>query len=216
MAFTLGLGRSASDFELPGTDGSGRGVIDFSLDTPGLTELTIAFRDEQMGLAGLVSMAQQLSDVTIAAVLGNLERQDIRPACRKGCHAACCHHLLVSLSVPEAFAVIEKTALLPPGQGDQIVDVCRKAAERIHDQLGCIPQLKRYANDSSADRHSLLDWYMGLDVSCPFLKDNCCSIYRHRPITCRECLVISPAHAADAMTTARSARFICLFVSPMC
>lgn len=35
--------------------------------------------------------------------------------------------------------------------------------------------------------------YFRAGVACPFLEDESCSIYEHRPLSCREYLVSSPA-----------------------
>jgi len=44
-----------------------------------------------------------------------------------------------------------------------------------------------------ADWHQLGLDYFRLGIACPFLEDESCSIHPHRPASCREYLVTSPA-----------------------
>ncbi len=61
------------------------------------------------------------------------------------------------------------------------------AAKRImrnlppNEGLACLSNL-----NNTAELKNLSDWYAGLYLTCPFLRNNKCSIYMQRPFVCRE------------------------------
>jgi hypothetical protein len=57
---------------------------------------------------------------------------------------------------------------------------------------GILEQIKSIGSLTEADRQPLGMKYFGLGIACPFLEDESCSIYEHRPMRCREYLVTSP------------------------
>jgi Fe-S-cluster containining protein len=56
----------------------------------------------------------------------------------------------------------------------------------------------------SSEMKALADWYTSLKITCPFLRDGLCIIYKQRPLVCREHFVTGSAqdcrrNAGDAM-----------------
>lgn len=148
----------------------------------------IGFRSGSTELSEIVPVARQLSDVTIDAVLKDISDRGGRVACHKGCHAACCRHLMVSLSVPEALAMVDEVNSQDVQTRTRTIQSCRTVAGKIRECLTKNPGL----GGGFRGRDGILDWYMELESECPFLADNSCTIYERRPITCRECLVTTP------------------------
>ncbi len=136
----------------------------------------------------MVLTARMVSNVTIEAILEEIPRRGGRVSCHKGCHAACCRHSMVSLSVPEALAMVNEVNSQNPQIRARTIQSCQADARKIRDRLRENPTF----TSGQLRRDPLLTWYMELDTECPFLEDSCCSIYDRRPMTCRECLVISP------------------------
>jgi len=139
-------------------------------------------------LSEIVPAARELSEVTIETFVEEIPRRGGKISCRKGCHAACCRHLMVSLSVPEALAMVGEVDSLDAESRTRTIRSCATVAAKIRDHFKDKPSVT--AGHQLKD--GILDWYMDLDVECPFFVENCCSIYKRRPMTCRECLVTSP------------------------
>jgi Fe-S-cluster containining protein len=148
----------------------------------------IGFRSGTADISEIVPVARQLSDATIGAVLKDNSDRGGTVACHKGCHAACCRYLLVSLSVPEALAMVGEVNSQDSGMRARTIQSCQTVAGKIRDCLKAVPAFA----GRQPRRDGILDWYMELGADCPFLKDQICSIYDRRPITCRECLVTTP------------------------
>ena len=139
-------------------------------------------------LSEIVPAARDLSEVTIETFVEEISRRGEKVSCRKGCHAACCRHLMVSLSVPEALSMVGEVDSQDAESRTRTIRSCATVAAKIRNHFKDTPSVT--AGHQLKD--GILDSYMDLDVECPFLLENCCSIYRQRPMTCRECLVTSP------------------------
>ena len=132
-----------------------------------------------------------------------LEEQQSRNAgqaisCRMGC-AACCR-MLVPLSPPEAFSLLEYIEQLP-NERRTAVEGRLEASKTALAGHGLLHRLHAVA---AAD-HPIPDEeleplnraYYALRHPCPFLEHEMCSIYEARPAACRELLVTSPAPLCD-------------------
>ncbi|WP_291328365.1 YkgJ family cysteine cluster protein [Desulfovibrio sp. UCD-KL4C] len=101
------------------------------------------------------------------AVVGQISNLDIsfKIACAKGCSLCCSSHIAVT---PQetfniALYLAEKLSVL---EIEKIAEACAACAEGY-------------------DSEALQDFSKKYFCPCPFLKDNKCSIYEVRPITCR-------------------------------
>ena len=73
----------------------------------------------------------------------------------------------------------------------------KEAALRLQDS-GLLDKTMNYSALTEEETLALIHEYFRLGIACPFLEDESCSIHSHRPLICREYLVISPAtHCAD-------------------
>lgn len=88
-------------------------------------------------------------------------------ACRKGC-AYCCHSF-VGIIAPEAFRLADAVRR-HSGKAPSV----RVAQERCKPLLGLGPSER-----------------IGRKLPCPFLIDNACSVYAHRPMVCRQTTSLS-------------------------
>lgn len=167
-------------------EASGVAEVDLPLDMLELPRVKIGFFQGSGALTELVPMARDLLDSMIVRRVSALSATGLKIACHKGCHAACCRRYLVSVSVPEALMIVAETQALPADERNRIVNSCRATAERIQCQMakGSIVAGGNVARDN------LLRWYRELNISCPLLENNCCTIYDRRPIVCRECLAV--------------------------
>src|SRR5262249_14826542 len=58
----------------------------------------------------------------------------------------------------------------------------------------------------ACDSRSLAMTYFDQDIPCPFLEEESCSIYRERPLICREFLVTSPAANCSRLAEDKTVR----------
>ena len=119
-------------------------------------------------------------------------------SCRMGC-AACCR-MLVPLSPPEAFSLLEYIEQLPNERRHIIerkLDASKAelAAHALLDMLRAVAEAKEPIPDEELEPINRA--YYALRHPCPFLENEMCSIYEARPAACRELLVTSPASLCD-------------------
>ena len=141
--------------------------------------------DEPVRPVDLLPVLHEFNDTLIGAAVGG---QPV--SCRAGC-GACCRQI-VPISETEARYLGELVAAMP---GDQRQRVTARFAEAV-DALAAGSLLEQLRGEPPSDpvaRHRLGLEYFSLGLACPFLEDESCSIHSHRPATCREYLVTSPA-----------------------
>jgi Fe-S-cluster containining protein len=164
------------------------GRIEGEIEVPGGTMRLVDLASATLGLSGTVADI----GTRITVKLGS------QVSCSKGC-GACCRQL-VPLSPPEALMLAELVASLPE---DTRIPIQNRFAEAIRklNRTGISPKLARLQKSSSiseADMQAITKTYFLQQIPCPFLKDECCSIYASRPSRCREYLVTSsPVHCQN-------------------
>ena len=114
-------------------------------------------------------------------------------SCQKGC-AACCR-IMIPVSPPEAFALVDVVKTLPDAHRARIRQKLDDTRSRLKD-AGLLPILRDLAESTRQRTDEELDMinrvYYALRLPCIFLEDEMCSIYEHRPAGCRGHLVSSP------------------------
>jgi Fe-S-cluster containining protein len=118
-------------------------------------------------------------------------------SCAKGCWA-CCRQLipLAHAEAREIAALVEK---LPEPRRSEVKGRFEDALRRV-EAAGLLPSLEGRTGRLAAEAADLGMDYFRLGIACPFLEDESCSIYRERPIACREYLVTSAPTCCDAPT----------------
>ncbi len=150
-------------------------------------------------LVDLLPMARALSD-DLAAAAGEKARAEGREiSCRSGC-GACCRQM-VGISAIEAQGLAELIPNLPP-ERRAVIERRFIAAIRRLEESGLLDRnapkgrrrlrgLEPGQNRESA--RAVSKEYFNLQIPCPFLETESCSIYEERPLMCREYNVSSPA-----------------------
>jgi Fe-S-cluster containining protein len=164
-------------------------VIPVGIETPDgqLPPATVRVPDVPMELPTLVPPMQELCNGVVALALRREARGGGNLSCGKGC-GVCCSQL-VPLAAPEAFFLAEYVQSLPPARRKGIAErfaTVRRAVEGA----GLVEQLKKL--EDTLEHRALAQDYWRLQVPCPFLEDNSCSIHPLRPFSCREYNVTSP------------------------
>ncbi len=169
--------------------------FNISLTTPvGQLSTVVEVPTGFVPITSIVPLLHRLSDAA-----QSLEEKEARGAgqpisCAKGC-AACCR-MLVPVSVPEAFALRNLILSLPQERRQALT--ARVAASHMRlEQAGLLKRLMDLAESSGQltdeDMEPMNQDYYALRLPCPFLENEVCSIYDHRPSACRELLVTTPA-----------------------
>jgi len=141
--------------------------------------------------ADLLPVLQSLDDALVDAAIEAVRREGKTVSCQAGC-GACCRQL-VPISPTEARYLAELVAGLPEDRRSHVVKrfldaVAALEARGLGDRLRAASQLA-----DADEKGRLARDYFRAQVACPFLEDESCSIHAHRPLSCREYLVTSPA-----------------------
>jgi Fe-S-cluster containining protein len=110
-------------------------------------------------------------------------------SCSKGC-GACCRQA-VSISPPEALMLADHVASFSPDRRETLKRRFASAQSRF-----AASGLKDTAVSLIEKRSEVFSFginYFKQGIPCPFLEDESCSIYSHRPIDCRNYLATSRA-----------------------
>jgi Fe-S-cluster containining protein len=67
----------------------------------------------------------------------------------------------------------------------------REAMKKLN-EIDIFSRLETAAGTSEKEYENVINDYFRLQIACPFLEDESCSIHKSRPIACREYLVTSP------------------------
>jgi Fe-S-cluster containining protein len=155
----------------------------------GLVRGQVAVDPGPMRLAELVPSAMELTHILVRGANRREETAGRRISCRAGC-GACCRQM-VPLSAPEAFYMADVLQTLPASQRATALERFARI-ETTLEEAGLIGELlDPHYDDEHVLRIARL--YFGLQLQCPFLVEESCSIHPHRPVACREYNVTSPA-----------------------
>jgi Fe-S-cluster containining protein len=128
----------------------------------------------------------------------HLEETNMRQAghtisCQKGC-AACCR-ILIPVSPPEAFSLLDAFNQLPPDQQARVRRNLTEAHHRLQ-EAGLLDTLRNLAESSETPSDDELEpinqAYYALRLPCVFLEQELCTIYDERPSGCRSHLASTP------------------------
>ncbi|MBV9835082.1 MAG: YkgJ family cysteine cluster protein [Alphaproteobacteria bacterium] len=119
-----------------------------------------------------------------------VERKGLKISCTKGC-GACCRQL-VPISDVEAHHLRALVDAMPPARRKVIEDRFAEASRRLQ-EAGLKAYMMAPTGHSPEEATEFGLEYYELDLACPFLEDESCSIHQDRPLVCREYLVTSPA-----------------------
>jgi len=135
------------------------------------------------------SLGEQAQDLEVA----NTVKTGRTISCQKGC-AACCR-IMIPVSPPEAFSLLEVMNALPSDHRTRIQQNLEETRKQL-DKAGLLSTLCELAESprqlSDEDLDPINRAYYALRLPCVFLQDEICSIYEHRPAGCRGHLVTSP------------------------
>lgn len=148
-------------------------------------ELKLVIPNGAIGLMDLIPSMYRLFDLILT-----VELTKYTVLCHKGCNQCC--RQLVPISIPEAFYLKHFIQSLSDIRRNRIDTKLTTVLNHL-DTAGIFNQQTGFINYRNIDTA-----YFDLNVSCPFLEDGCCGIYKHRPLVCREYNVSSdPQYCTD-------------------
>ena len=170
-------------------------AVQFELDTIG--QFTISFVKGPAKLSDLVPMAHSLCEKLTKAAVEDLHGRGDKIACRKGC-THCCRYL-APVSAAEAFYITDRICAMPAQRRRTILRSSLLSAGYIMDNKENLTVGESTKGESGHSRlENISNWYSELNLSCPFLVNKVCTIYKHRPLVCREHMVTGAASACEA------------------
>lgn len=163
--------------------------FEVDLNTPlGPIRGRVSVNTGPMGLAELVPTALDLTNMLVDRARKREEKEGKRISCQAGCGVCCCQ--MVPISALEAFYLADFIESISPDRREEILkrfDTIKKELERQH----LIDELldPHYSDDIALP---IAKKYFFLNLPCPFLVKESCSIHSYRPVACREYNVTSP------------------------
>jgi Fe-S-cluster containining protein len=149
-------------------------------------------------LAEFVRLLFPVAEVmTVQAVAAATSDGEAKITCGPGC-GACCRQA-VPISIPEAFLLHDITAALPLEKRSDVLRRFESIQLRLREAHIAIDLQPGETQDSRWARLGMP--YFFLNMPCPFLEAESCSIHEQRPTVCREFLVTSPAKECDDLTS---------------
>lgn len=146
--------------------------------------------DRLMHLSELLPIVQRVSGAIVDSEVATTAAEGRQVSCQMGC-AACCRQL-VPITEIEARAIGRLVADMSEPRRGEIW--ARYAAVRARlDAAGLLERLGARYGWTTVEFKEAVRHYFRQAIPCPFLEDECCSIYADRPLQCREYLVTSPA-----------------------
>jgi Fe-S-cluster containining protein len=144
--------------------------------------------DTYMGLKEIVPFVMQVSSDIVSQAAAVSVQEGKKVQCNSGC-SGCCYYPL-PVSVPEAIFFVEHLQRMPFEKRRPILEGFeRNEVQCVNRSL--IDPLRMC--QSGIDNIQTGKAYFELNLPCPFLRENKCSIHTLCPITCREHNVISDA-----------------------
>jgi Fe-S-cluster containining protein len=153
-------------------------------------EAEVPIPNQPMRVADLLPVLLSFDEAVVGMASDKSESEGHKISCREGC-GACCRQV-VPISEAEAVYLAELVAALPPERQERVRERFREALATLGESL--VERLRDTSKFKElAQRRELGEEYFHRGVACPFLEEERCTIYPHRPLTCREYLVTSPA-----------------------
>jgi Fe-S-cluster containining protein len=147
----------------------------------------------------LLPVFRALAETIVGLAVQRVEKAGQAVSCKKGC-AACCRQL-APLTEPEAWYLRDLVEGLPEPRRSE-VRARFDEVRRLVQEAGLRDKLLQPEDFPPEQLQPVGLEYFALDIPCPFLEHEACSIYPERPLTCREYLVTSPAENCSRLTTA--------------
>lgn len=137
----------------------------------------------------MLPVLQALDDRAVDQVIQEAAALGKTVSCKAGC-GACCRQF-IPITPTDAYHLRDLIEGLAEPRRTEIRRRFAAARQRL-EEAGLLETML-HPESVDADRSALANAVFDLQIACPFLEDESCSIYADRPLLCREYLVTSPA-----------------------
>lgn len=137
----------------------------------------------------LLPVFQHITNTIVDVAVKATEEKGKPVSCKIRC-AACCRQL-VPIAEIEAARLQELVEQMPEIRKAKVKERFADALEKLN-KAGLLEKLRRLSALSIEERKEVANEYFRLQIECPFLENESCTIYTDRPLACREYLVTSP------------------------
>ncbi len=144
----------------------------------------------------LLPLLQAIEGAALDVAVRAVESEGKTVSCRKGC-SACCRRQAIPVTPPEAYALWRLVEDLPEPRRGEVKERFAEGVRRFRESGLDRIYLRRDPPPSQDELITAGRSYFRLDLACPFLDADACSIHPARPIVCRQYLVTSPAELCD-------------------
>jgi Fe-S-cluster containining protein len=161
-------------------------------------KISLEISDQPIHIHDLLPFFQTITDKVVEVYVQESQQQRKSISCKKGC-GACCSQL-VPVSRAEGYQLANLVNAMPAERQQVIRERFAQNIKTLKD-AGVLPLIdqKVDANNAKQLREVGLS-YFKLNLPCPFLEEQACSIHGDRPLSCREYMVTSnPAHCSKAI-----------------
>jgi Fe-S-cluster containining protein len=141
----------------------------------------------------LLPTLHELTNLIVDGVEQKVQKQGVEISCKKGCSACCRQHVPISPAEARLMHAIAEN--MPEPGRSEFKQRFEQAVQRL--RVSGIMDAMNYHRLSAQETGAMVKSYFDLEIPCPFLEEESCSIHPFRPLICREYLGISsPNHCA--------------------
>lgn len=171
-------------------------VFSINLETSvGPIKGDLSFNDCLIDLEELVPIAIHLADTLVEKAVARERENGRKVSCGAGC-GACCRQL-VMISIPEALFLFKTIDNLGEDKQSALLqrfDTIKTTVE----ELGLLGEVMSPTFSRKKQNFPITEKYFQLNLPCPFLIDESCSIHTNRPTVCRDYNVTSAKEMCKA------------------
>jgi Fe-S-cluster containining protein len=141
-----------------------------------------------MSLAQIAPSAFEITDILVSRAIDKQVRSGNTLSCKPAC-AACCRQM-VPVSAPEAFLIMDMIHVIQKEFNSGLPERFKEVENTVKKNRLLFPLLEDEYDDNRM--MDLAERYFWMQMPCPFLENDSCTIYPYRPVACREYNVTSP------------------------
>lgn len=182
---------SESSSDVPAHDSE---LVELELNIFGNSlHLYIAAGNKPARLSTLVHLARLLSTKITTIIKEYVINNGDTITCQAKC-SQCCRYL-VPLAIPEAMRLNEEVMQMSKWEQRFVCESITLTAKQIFKLTpkGFLQGLAEAQSEMDSKLNDISKWYYSMNLPCPFLLSDMCTIYNQRPMVCREHLVVNSA-----------------------
>lgn len=153
--------------------------------------LYIAVGNKPVRLSMLVPLARLLNTRITTIIKEYVINNGGTVTCQAKC-SQCCRYL-IPVAIPEAIRLSEEVMQMSKWKQKLVYKSTTLVAKRILELTpkDFLQELAEVQSETGSELNEISKWYSSMNLPCPFLFNNMCTIYNRRPMVCREHLAVN-------------------------